>query len=132
IGIFLFIESLMRRGDLMEVKIRDVNFRAIKVLDDQAKKHKVSRNTLLKRIVEDKVTFDGIKGAEKELDVTMNRVVDALEVTYQRLKQLEKQTMKMYLLLCDGLGMDPTEAEGILEKTFDMEDKKTCGDMSRE
>src|SRR5699024_11859196 len=121
IGIFLFIESLMRRGDLMEVKIRDVNFRAIKVLDDQAKKQKVSRNTLLKRIVEDKVKFDVIKGAEKELDMTMNRVADGFEMTYQRLNHLEKQTLKMYLLLCDGLGIDPTEAEGILEKTLDMD-----------
>jgi len=106
----------MRRGDLMEIKIRDVDVRAIKVLDEEAKKQKVSRNTLLKRIVEDKVKFDGIKSAEKELDVTMNRVADGLEMTYQRLNHLEKQTLKMYLLLCGGLGIDPTEAEDILEE----------------
>lgn len=108
----------------MEVKIRDVDVRAIKVLDEEAIKQKISRNTLLKRIVEDKVKFDGIKGAEKELSVTINRVADGLEMTYQRLNHLEKQTLKMYLLLCDGLGIDPTEAEGILEKTFDMDKKK--------
>src|SRR5699024_2692607 len=108
-GIFLFIESLLRRGDLMEIKIRDVDVRAIKVLDEEAKKQKVSRNTLFKRIVKEKVKFDGIKSAEKELDVTMNRVADGLEMTYQRLNHLEKQTLKMYLLLCDGLGIDPTE-----------------------
>jgi len=108
----------------MEIKIRDVDVRAIKVLDEEAKKQKISRNTLLKRIVEDKVKFDGIKGAEKELDVTMNRVADGIEMTYQRLNNLEKQTLKMYLLLCDGLGIDPTEAESILEKTFDMDKKK--------
>lgn len=114
----------MRRGDLMEIKIRDIDVRAIKVLDEEAKKQKISRNTLLKRIVEDKVKFDGIKGAEKELDVTMNRVADGFEMTYQRLNHLEKQTLKMYLLLCDGLGIDPTEAENMLEKTFDIESKK--------
>ncbi len=108
----------------MEVKIRDVDVRAIKVLDEEAIKQKISRNTLLKRIVEDKVKFDGIKGAEKELSVTINRVADGLEMTYQRLNHLEKQILKMYLLLCDGLGIDPTEAEGILEKTFDMDKKK--------
>jgi|SRR5699024_2542509 len=123
-GIFLFIELFMRRGDLMEIKIRDVDVRAIKVLDEEAKKQKVSRNTLLKQIIEDKVKFDGIKGAEKELDVTMNRVADGLEMTYQRLNHLEKQTLKMYLLLCDGLGIDPAEAERIFEKTFDMELKR--------
>src|SRR5699024_10788288 len=123
-GIILFIELLVRRGDLMKIKIRDVDVRAIKVLDEEAKNQRVSRNTLLKQIVEDKVKFDGIKGAEKELHVTMNRVADVLEMTYQRLKNLEKQTLKMYLLLCDGLGIDPTEAEGILEKTFDMDSKK--------
>src|SRR5699024_9903311 len=106
-GIFLFIELLVRRGDLMEIKIRDLDVRAIKVLDEEAKNQRVYRNTLLKQIVEDKVKFDGIKGAEKELDVTMNRVADVLEMTYQRLKNLEKQTLKMYLLLCDGLGIDP-------------------------
>src|SRR5699024_11812630 len=106
-GIFLFIESLMRRGDLMEIKIRDVDVRAIKVLDEEAKKQKVSRNTLLKRIVEDKVKFDGIKSAEKELDVTMNRDADGLEMKYKRLNQLEKQTLKMYLMLCGRLGIVP-------------------------
>jgi len=114
----------MKRGNLMEIKIRDVDVRAIKVLDEEAKTQKVSRNTLLKRIVEDKVKFDGVKGAEKELDVTVNRVADGLEMTYQRLKNLEKQTLKMYLLLCDGLGIDPREAENMLEKTFDIESKK--------
>ena len=123
-GIFLFIELFMRRGDLMEIKIRDVDVRAIKVLDEEAKKQKVSRNTLLKQIIEDKVKFDGIKGAEKELNVTINRVADGLDMTYQRLNHLEKQTLKMYLLLCDGLGIDPREAENMLEKTFDIESKK--------
>src|SRR5699024_9628026 len=123
-GIFLFIKVFLMRGDLMEIKIRDVDVRAIKVLDEEAKKQKVSRNTLLRRIVEEKVKFDDIKGDEKELDVKMNRVADGYEMTYQQLNHLEKQTLKMYLLLCDGLGIDPTEAEGILEKTFDMDKKK--------
>ncbi|HLR67175.1 MAG TPA: hypothetical protein VK105_08585 [Virgibacillus sp.] len=105
----------------MEIKIRDVDVRAIKVLDEEAKRQRISRNILLKRIVEDKVKFDGIKGVEKELDVTVNRVADGLEMMYKRLNHLEKQTLKMYLLLCDGLGIDPTEAEDILEKTFDMD-----------
>src|SRR5690625_3083204 len=115
-GIFLFIKIFMRRGDLMEIKIRDVDVREIKELDEEAKKKKVSRNTILKRIIEDKIKFDGIKSAEKELDVTMNRVADGLEMTYQRLNHLEKQTLKMYLLLCGGVGIDPTEAEDILEE----------------
>jgi len=115
---------MVKRGDLMEVKIRDVDVRAIKVLDEEAKKQKVSRNVLLKRIVEDKVKFDGIKIVEKELDVTMNRVADGLDITYQRLNKLEKRTLKLYLLLCDALGIDPKEAEDILEKTFDMRTKK--------
>src|SRR5690625_6079889 len=123
-GIFLFIKIFMKRGDLMEIKIRDVDVRAIKVLDEEAKKQKVSRNTLLKRIIEDKVKFDGIKGAEKEWGGGGGGGADGFEMTYQRLNHLEKQTLKMYLLLCDGLGIDPTEAEGILEKTFDMEPKK--------
>jgi len=108
----------------MEIKIRDIDGRAIKVLDEEAKKQKLSRNNLLKRIVEDKVKFDGIKDVEKEIDVTMNRVADALEMTYQRLNHLEKQTLKTYLLLCDGLGIDPKEAGSILEMTFDMEPEK--------
>lgn len=108
----------------MEIKIRDVDVRAIKVLDAEAKKQKVSRNVLLKRMVEDNVQFKGMKIAEKELDVTMNRVADGLDMTYQRLHHVEKQTLKMYLLLCDALGIDPKEAEDVLEKTFDMESKK--------
>src|SRR5690625_7021972 len=98
-GIFLIIKIFMKKSEMMEIKIHYLNFPANKVIEEKAKKQKVSRNTLLKRIVEDKVKFDGIKGAEKELDMTMNRVADGFEMTYQRLNHLEKQTLKMYLLL---------------------------------
>src|SRR5699024_5141822 len=108
----------------MEIKIRDVDVRAVKVLDEEAKKQKVSRNVLLKRMVEDAVTFDGIRLAEKELNVTVNRVADGLDVTYQRLNQLEKQTLKLYLILCDAIGLDPKDTDHILEKTFDMDSEE--------
>jgi len=107
----------------MEIKIRDVDVRAVKVLDEEAKKQKVSRNVLLKRIVEDTVKFDGVKLAEKELDVTVSRVADGLDMTFRRLEHLEKRMLKMYLLLCDALGFDPNEIEHILDKTFGLDDK---------
>lgn len=107
----------------MEIKIRDVDARAVKVLDEEAKKQKVSRNVLLKRMVEDTVTFDGVKLAEKELDVTVNRVADGLGMIFKRLDHLENRTLKLYLLLCDALGIDPKEADHILDKTFGMDDK---------
>ncbi|MTW87053.1 hypothetical protein F3157_15505 [Virgibacillus dakarensis] len=108
----------------MEIKIRDVDVRAVKVLDEEAKKQKVSRNVLLKRMVEDAVKFDGIKLAEKELDVTVNRVADGLDMTFKRLDHLEKRTLNLYLILCDALGLNPKEADHILEKTFDMDNKE--------
>jgi len=108
----------------MEIKIRDVDVRAVKVLDEEAKKQKVSRNVLMKRMVEDAVKFDGVQLAEKELNVTVNRVADGLEMTYQRLNYLEKQTLKLYLILCDALGLDPKDTDHILEKTFDMDDEE--------
>src|SRR5690625_3376835 len=107
----------------MEIKIRDVDVRAVRVLDEEAKKQKVSRNVLLKRMLEDAVKFVGIKSAEKELDVTVSRVADGLDMTFKRLDQLEKRTLKMYLLLCDALGFDPSEVEHILDKTFGLDDK---------
>ncbi|MGJ9459933.1 hypothetical protein [Oceanobacillus sp. CF4.6] len=107
----------------MEIKIRDLDVRAVKVLDEEAKKQKVSRNILLKRMVEDMVRFDGIKLAEKELDVTVSRVADGLEITFKRLDHLEKRTLKLYLLLCDALGFDPKEADHILDQTFGIDDK---------
>ncbi|WP_066189410.1 hypothetical protein [Gracilibacillus timonensis] len=108
----------------MEIKIRDVDVRAVKVLDEEAKKQKVSRNVLLKRMVEDAVKFDGIKSAEKELDVTVNRVADGLEMTFKRLNHIEKRTLHLYLILCDALGLNPEEADHILDKTFAMGDKE--------
>ncbi|OZU88640.1 hypothetical protein CIL03_10110 [Virgibacillus indicus] len=107
----------------MEIKIRDLDVRAVKVLDEEAKKQRVSRNVFLKRMVEDTVKFDGIKLAEKELDVTVSRVADGLEMTFKRLNQLEKHTLKLYLLLCDAIGLDPKEADYILEKTFGFDEK---------
>lgn len=122
-GIFLFYSLCMEGDDLMEIKIRDVDVRAVKVLDEEAKKQKVSRNVLLKRMVEDMVKFDGVKLVEKELDVTVNRVADGLEMTFKRLNHLEKRILKLYFVLCDALGLDPKEADHILEKTFSIDDK---------
>ncbi|TFJ91541.1 hypothetical protein [Lentibacillus salicampi] len=102
----------------MEIKVRDVDTGAINVLNDEARKQNVSRNELLKRHIEDLAQFDGIKRAEKELDSTISRVGDALEMTYNRLDQLEKQSMKMYLLLATVLDVDPEEVDDYLEKVF--------------
>jgi len=107
----------------MEIKIRDVDVRAVKVLDEEAKRQKVSRNVLMKRMVEDAVKYDGVQLAEKELNVTVNRVADGLEMTFKRLDHLEKRMLKMYLLLCDALGFNPNEVEHILDKTFGLDDK---------
>lgn len=122
-GIFLFLLLFIEGDVLMEIKIRDVDVRAVKVLDEAAKKQKVSRNVLLKRMVEDMVKFEGIKLVEKELDVTVSRVADGLEMTFKRLVHLEKRTLKLYLLLCDALGVDPKEADHILDKTFGIDNK---------
>jgi len=102
----------------MELKVRDVDTSAVNVLNDEAKKQNVSRNELLKRHIEDLAQFNGIKRAEKELDSTMSRVGDALEITYNRLDQLEKQSMKMYLLLATVLDVDPEEVDDYLEQLF--------------
>jgi len=102
----------------MEIKVRDVDTGAINVLNDEARKQNVSRNELLKRHIEDLAQFNGIKRAEKELDSTISRVGDALEMTYNRLDQLEKQSMKMYLLLATVLDVDPEEVDDYLEKVF--------------
>ncbi|WP_245745464.1 hypothetical protein [Lentibacillus persicus] len=98
--------------------MRDVDTGAVNVLNDEARKQNVSRNELLKRHIEDLAQFNGIKRAEKELDSTISRVGDALEMTYNRLDQLEKQSMKMYLLLATVLDVDPEEVDDYLEKVF--------------
>ncbi|ALX47653.1 hypothetical protein [Lentibacillus amyloliquefaciens] len=102
----------------MEIKVRDVDTGAVNVLNDEARKQNVSRNELLKRHIEDLAQFNGIKRAEKELDSTISRVGDALEMTYNRIDQLEKQSMKMYLLLATVLDVDPEEVDDYLEKVF--------------
>jgi len=108
----------------MELKVRDVDTGAVKVLNDEARKQNVSRNELLKRHIEDLAQFNGIKRAEKELDSTLSRVGDALEMTYNRLDQLEKQSMKMYLLLATVLDIDPGETDDYLEKMFNINMKE--------
>ncbi|TFJ93109.1 hypothetical protein [Lentibacillus salicampi] len=108
----------------MELKVRDVDTGAVKVLNDEARKQNVSRNELLKRHIEDLAQFNGIKRAEKELDSTLSRVGDALEMTYNRLDQLEKQSMKMYLLLATVLDIDPGETDDYLENMFNINGKE--------
>ena len=108
----------------MELKVRDVDTGAVKVLNDEARKQNVSRNELLKRHIEHLAQFNGIKRAEKELDSTLSRVGDALEITYNRLDQLEKQSMKMYLLLATVLDIDPGEIDNYLENMFNINMKE--------
>ncbi|WP_461176679.1 hypothetical protein [Virgibacillus ainsalahensis] len=117
--------KLTERNDvIMEIKVRDVDSGAVKVLNDEARKQNVSRNELLKRHIEDLAQFNGIKRAEKELDSTLSRVGDALEITYNRLDQLEKQSMKMYLLLATVLDIDPGETDDYLENMFNVNMKE--------
>ncbi|WP_010529467.1 hypothetical protein [Lentibacillus jeotgali] len=108
----------------MELKVRDVDTGAVKVLNDEARKQNVSRNELLKRHIEDLAQFNGIKRAEKELDSTLSRVGDAVEITYNRLNQLEQQSMKMYLLLATVLDIDPGETDDYLENMFNLNMKE--------
>src|SRR5699024_7037813 len=123
-GIFLFFWPKLKEAYEMDLKIRDVDIRAVKVLDEEAKTQKISRNELLKRMVEDAATFDGIKLAKKNLDVSTNQVASGLEMTYQRLHDVEKQILKLYFLLCDALGVDPIEKDMILEKTFNINERR--------
>ncbi len=102
----------------MDAKVRDLDAGAMQVLKEVAKKQKISRNELLKRHIEDLAKFNGIKSTEKELDSTIGRVGDALEITYNRLDKLEKQSKKMYLLLSIVLDVDPEEVDDYLEKMF--------------
>ena len=104
--------------------MRDIDIGAVKVLNDEARKQNVSRNELLKRHIEDLAQFNGIKRAEKELDSTLSRVGDALEITYNRLDQLEKQSMKMHLLLATVLDIDPGETDDYLENMFNLNIKE--------
>jgi len=108
----------------MDLKIRDLDAGAMQVLKEVAREQNVSRNELLKRHIEDLAQFNGIKRAEKELDSTLSRVGDALEMTYNRLDQLEKQSMKMHLLLATVLDIDPAETDDYLENMFNLNMKE--------
>ncbi|WP_200411781.1 hypothetical protein [Virgibacillus salexigens] len=108
----------------MDLKIRDLDAGAMQVLKEVASKQNVSRNELLKRHLEDLAQFQGIKRAEKDLDSTLRSVGKALEITYNRLHQLEKQSMKVYLLLATVLDIDPEETDDYLENMFNVNVKE--------
>lgn len=102
----------------MDILLRRIDASALKIIDEKAKNNRMTRNELLKRHIEELAQFDGVKLAEKELNTTMKSVEDALEMTYKRLDQLEKQSTKMYLLLSIVLDIDPKEVDDYLEGMF--------------
>ncbi|ALX49762.1 hypothetical protein AOX59_14980 [Lentibacillus amyloliquefaciens] len=108
----------------MDILLRRIDASAMKIIDEKAKNNRMTRNELLKHHIEDLAQFNGVKRAEKELDSTLSRVGDALEITYNRLDQLEKQSMKMHLLLATVLDIDPGETDDYLENMFNINMKE--------
>lgn len=108
----------------MDIFLRKIDAGAIKVIDEKAKNNNMTRNELLKNRIEELATFDGIKQTEKEMDSTLNKVGDALEMTFNRLNQLEKRTEKMFFLLCDVSGLDPMEVNQMLDNMIKSKEKE--------
>lgn len=106
----------------MDILVRRIDASAMKVIDEKAKNNNMTRNELLKQRIEELATFDGIKQTEREIDATLHKVRDALEMTFNRLDQLEKQSMKMYLLLAVVLEIDPQEVDGYLQNMFELKE----------
>lgn len=115
---------MMKGRYMMDIHLRRIDASAIKIIDEKAKTNRMTRNELLKQYIEEMSQFDGVKQERKSLDATLNRVADALEMTFKRLENLEDRNIRLYLLLCDSLGFDPKAADLLLNKEYGLSNKE--------
>lgn len=74
----------------MEIKIRDVDPIAIKKLDEVAKKKKISRQKLLKGIIEMTAFMPEDTKREKELERLLEKNITAMENCYQVMEKMNQ------------------------------------------
>ncbi|MGD6955435.1 hypothetical protein ACQCWI_28010 [Bacillus thuringiensis] len=74
----------------MEIKIRDVDPIAIKKLDEVAKKKKISRQKLLKGIIEMTAYMPEDTKREKELERLLEKNITAMENCYQAMEKMNQ------------------------------------------
>ncbi|BCC15064.1 hypothetical protein BC30048_p2077 (plasmid) [Bacillus cereus] len=74
----------------MEIKIRDVDPIAIKKLDEVAKKKKISRQKLLKGIIEMTAFMPEDTKREKELERLLEKNITAMENCYQAMEKMNQ------------------------------------------
>jgi gamma-glutamylcyclotransferase (GGCT)/AIG2-like uncharacterized protein YtfP len=75
---------------LVEIKIRDVDPIAIKKLDEVAKKKKISRQKLLKGIIEMTAFMPEDTKREKELERLLEKNITAMENCYQAMEKMNQ------------------------------------------
>lgn len=76
--------------NLVEIKIRDVDPIAIKKLDEVAKKKKISRQKLLKGIIEMTAFMPEDTKREKELERLLEKNITAMENCYQAMEKMNQ------------------------------------------
>ncbi|HDR6319105.1 TPA: hypothetical protein QCU53_006061 [Bacillus thuringiensis] len=74
----------------MEIKIRDVDPIAIKKLDEVARKKKISRQKLLKGIIEMTAFMPEDTKREKELERLLGKNIKAMENCYQAMEKMNQ------------------------------------------
>lgn len=93
----------------MEIKIRGVDVGAVKVLDDLAKKNKMSRNEYLKRQLETLAWLDKIQAYRNRFEETVSESVAQFRYVEAELENQKGQIRRLTYLLMSA--MDVTEEE---------------------
>lgn len=89
----------------MEVKVRGLDVGAVKILDDLAKKNKMSRNEYLRRQIETLAWLDKIQSERNRFEEALSRVEVTLEIQNRRMRRLN-------FLLMQALDVTEEELNG--------------------
>src|SRR5699024_7809291 len=95
---------------------RNINERVVKTIDTEAKKQGLSRNEYLKNTLDTLTTYQGIIHKEIDIDKTLNKMTQAIEIVYKHMNKLEANNSKMYYLLCEMAGVDYNELDNMFKE----------------
>ena len=101
----------------VDILIRGIDSAAITIIDERAKELKCSRNEYLQNLLQEDAKAHLTTSARQDMDHSLNRVANALEVISNKVNQSELNYQKIVVLVSLLTGIDVHELNTVVNQT---------------
>lgn len=99
----------------MNLLVRNVDVVAVKKIDKLAKEQNMSRQELLKSLIEKFSMFDVFKEEQNRFDYTMQMITDVLNQTMKMMQSQQEEILKMKAMFMLVMDIDEKEINEFIE-----------------